>query len=282
MKTVSAYIANLLTHSYNADVSTFDASFLNKSIRNRMAATFCNTPADYYTYLKQNNNEEKEFLDSLHISYSEFFRNPLTFSVLEHIILPSLIQKKKNPKQKEIRIWSAACAGGQEAYSLAMLMEEFKNNDKNNLLYRIFATDHSKTQVNGARKGLYSTEAIDNLHLKRVNQWFTKRADTYAVKPELKKNIDFSVFDLLSRQFSSPPASIFGDFDLVICANLLYYYNSETRKIILEKITNCLALGGYLVTGEAERDIFLKHNYLEVFPQSGIFQSKNVMQLKKK
>ena len=85
------------------------------------------------------------------------------------------------------------------------------------------------------------------------------------------KDIDFSVFDLFSEQLSSPPASIFGDFNLVICANLLFYYKHEFRKIILEKVGSCLAKGGYLVTGETERDILLRYNYHEIFPQSAIF-----------
>jgi chemotaxis methyl-accepting protein methylase len=110
--------------------------------------------------------------------------------------------------------------------------------------------------------------------LKRVNQWFTKKSDTYSVKQELKKNIDFSVFDLFSGQFSSPPASIFGEFDIVVCANLLFYYKDEFRQAILEKTGNCMATGGYLVTGETERQILTDHNYTETFPQSAIFTRK--------
>jgi len=108
--------------------------------------------------------------------------------------------------------------------------------------------------------------------MKRVKQWFTKHADTYTIKPELKENIDFSVFDLFSEQLSAPPASIFGDFDLVVCANLLFYYKPEYQKVIVLKTGSSLANNGYLVVGETERDILQKHNYHEVFPQSAIFQ----------
>ena len=265
-------ILRIFLQSYGLDVSRYDVSFLNKSLQKRMTETHCESEETYCHLLEQNYNEGELFFDSLHNSYTEFFRNPLTFAVLERIILPSLMLKKKISKNKEIRIWSAACAAGQEAYSLAMLLEEIKNGNDENLNYRIFATDQSETQVNQSRKGTYSAAELNNLNMKRVKQWFTKQADSYSVKPELKQNIDFSVFDLFSEHLSAPPASIFGDFDLIICANLLFYYKPEFQKVIVEKTGNCLANNAYLVVGETERDILMKQNYLEVFPQSGIFQ----------
>ncbi|MEI7504649.1 MAG: CheR family methyltransferase, partial [Paludibacter sp.] len=94
------------------------------------------------------------------------------------------------------------------------------------------------------------------------------------IKPELMENIDFSVFDLLDNTSSSPATSIFGDFDIVICSNLLFYFNPESRKLIIDKVTNSISNDGYLVTGEAERAILLNHSFTEIFPQSGIFQRK--------
>ena len=110
------------------------------------------------------------------------------------------------------------------------------------------------------------------MNLMRVKQWFLNDKETYTINPLLKNNIDFSVLDLFNEQLSCPPASIFGDFDIVVCANLLFYYKQEFRKIILDKATNCLANNGYLVVGKTERDILLQHNFHEVYPQSGIFQ----------
>ena len=272
MKEEINHITELLMRSHGIDVSKFDESFLGKSLQKRITETFCGSFEVYYDLLEHSNKEGNIFFDSLHISYSEFFRNALTFSVLERIILPSLIQQKKSTKRQEIRIWSVACATGQECYSLAILLEELKNGDSEKINCRIFATDLDESQVNEARKGQYSDDALNNLNLKRVKQWFTRQGDTYTVKPELKEYIDFSVFDLFSQNLSSPPASIFGGFDLILCANLLFYYKSGYRKIILEKTSKCLADGGYLITGETERDIVMRHNYHEVFPQSAIFQ----------
>ncbi len=272
MKQTNQHITDLILQLQGVDVSKYDETFLNKSIQKRITETHCNSVQEYCALLEQKSNEGEYFLNSLHISYSEFFRNTLTYSALEHIVLPSIALQKRSTKQKEIRIWSAACAAGQESYSLAMLMEELKNGDCETIKYRIFATDQDQTQVIEAQKGQYTAEALNNLSLKRFNQWFTQLGNNYIVKQELKANIDFSVFDLFSEQLGCPPASIFGDFDLVVCANLLFYYKHEYQKMILEKTSGCRANGGYLICGETERDILIRHNFKEVFPQSAIFK----------
>jgi chemotaxis protein methyltransferase CheR len=264
-------IIRIMQQMHGSSFVAFDSSFLIKSLEKRLIATGNETAEEYADHLTENKDEANLFLQSIFITYSEFFRNPLTFAVLERIILPSIVMKNKNTNRKEIRIWSAACAAGQEAYSLAMLLEELKNGNKE-FTYRIFATDQCESQLNHALKGQYSADALNNLNLKRVKQWFRKQGENYTIKPELKENIDFSVFDLFNAQLSCPPASIFGDFDLLVCANLLFYYKGEYRKLILEKAEHSLANGGYIVAGEVERNILMKHNYREVFPQSAIFR----------
>lgn len=272
MNKIHHYISNLLFQSHGIDISKYNASFLDNSIRKRIIEVNSESPEEYYILITQSIQERESFLHSLQISYSAFFRNPLTFSVLEQIVFPALIAKKATSGHSEIRVWSAACASGHEAYSLAMVMEgvnEIRNIKTN---YRIFATDQVEMQIQQALEGKYPANSLSNISLRRVKQWFIKHGDTYAVKPELKLNIDFSEFDLFNEQYSSPPASIFGDFDLVMCANLLFYYKPEYQKKIIEKTTRCLSDGGFLVVGETERDILNHHNFREVFPQSGIFQ----------
>jgi chemotaxis methyl-accepting protein methylase len=259
-------------HTLGIDLSKFEDAFLKKSVSNRMDETFCDTEATYYSYLEQNQFESELFLNSLQISYTEFFRNSLTFSVLEKIIIPSIILKKTSSNRNEIRIWSAACAGGQETYSLAMLLKEFSNGHEEKINFRIFATDQSETQIQKAELGQYSESALNFLTMKRVNNWFTKQGDTWFIKPEIKEDIDFSVFNLFDDNYSSPPASIFGDFDLIICANLLFYYKPEYQKKIIRKTTNCLSKCGYLITGETEREILIHSGLHEVYPQTAIFQ----------
>jgi len=272
MKEINKKIIEILNRTIGVDVSKYNESFLLKSIQKRVDETRCNT-VDYYLNSLVNNNEEAAvLLASLQISYSEFFRNSLTFSVIEKILIPIIMLEKVNSKQKEIRIWSAACAAGQETYSLAILLNQFRNHEGEPIKFRIFATDQSEKQIEIAKNGFFDKSSLNNISLRHLNEWFIKEGELYKIKPELKQNIDFSVFDLLDNQYSSPSGSIFGDFDIVICANLLFYYKPQFRKIILDKINKGLATNGYLITGETERDFLLQQNALEVFPFSAIFR----------
>jgi chemotaxis protein methyltransferase CheR len=272
MTELKAKMTELLFQSHGIDISKYDDDFIEKSIIRRIQHNNCNSEEEYLSFFIENKMEGALFLDSLFISYSEFFRNSLTFAVLENLILPGILLKNSTNKKKEIRIWSAACAAGQEAYSLAMLLNEHKSAEGRMINFRIFATDYSEAQVTQAQQGQFQSIALNNLTLKRVTQWFKKRGESYIVKPELKERIDFSVFDLSCEDHSCPPNSIYGDFDIVLCANLLFYYNAEFRKKIMDKARHCLAKGGYVITGETEREIMLRYNFEEVYPQSCIFR----------
>lgn len=264
-------ISDFLGQSQGIDISSYDDSFLKKILQNRISASVCSTMEDYFSLLKHSNTEEKRLIASLQNNYSEFFRNALTFAVLERIVFPTLVQQKN---KKEVRIWSAACAQGQEDYSMAMLLEELRSCGSKTFKYRIFATDKYKDQINKAQEGTYPISALNNISFKRAEKWFTQRGDVFFIKPELKANIDFSVFDLLDKTCISPSVGIFGDFDIIFCANLLFYFNSESQKQIINKISKSVSDDGYIITGEAERDIFLKLNFKEVYVQSGIFKKK--------
>lgn len=254
------------------DLSIFNTSFLDHSIQKRITEIKTNSTEDYFKLLETNPNERETLMNSLQISFSEFFRNPLTFAVLERVVLPSLALKKK--KQKEIRIWSVACASGQEAYSIAILLEELIGRLPYTISYRIFATDHSEIQIQNAQKGQFYFASVKKLGLKRAEDWLSKQGDVYTVKPKLKEKIDFSVFDLLEEKNSSPPVSIFGDFDLIICANLLFYYQMKYREQMIQKASKCLAKEGYFVTDEVEREFLIDYGFVEMISPSAIFQKE--------
>jgi chemotaxis protein methyltransferase CheR len=265
-------IAEMLELSYGKKVSAFDDTFVAKSLANRRSALGELSLDDYFNLLKENRSEAEILHDSLHIAYSEFFRNPLTFAYLEQLVLPLLIAKKKKKREKEIRIWSAACASGQESYSLAILLDEMNGNLTEKFNFRIFGTDNDENELSKARMGIFGINSINKVSLKRYHAYFIRNKDSYAVSPLLKSYLDFSYFDLLSDQRSCPTPSIYGNFDLVVCSNLLFYYKPESRKQILDKISNTMAHGAYLITGETEREILLKNNYQEVFENSAIFK----------
>lgn len=272
MNEINLAITNLVFEAYGTDLSKYDASFLNKSIQKRITDTFCDSLESYFIYLENSYLERELLVLSMQVNYSIFFRNTFTFAILEHIILPSIISQKKASKQKEIRIWSSACASGQETYSLAILLNELSTVNNEEINYRIFATDYSEQRINEALLGQYSDTNLQHASMNRVNQWFVHHGNKYTVKEDLKKHIDFSVFDLLNEELSCPAASIFGDFDIVMCANLLFYYQPVYQKKIIEKALHSLNSNGYLITSETEREILLAQNLVEIFPQSGIFR----------
>ena len=142
--------------------------------------------------------------------------------MLEKIIFPRLFHEKEGSNQREIRIWSAACVTGQEAYSLAIILTEQNNSQ---VTFRIFATDQSDKQIEIAKKGIYSISTLNLVTLKRLDNWFLFNGKNYAVRDKIKANIEFSTFVLLNDVHMCPPSSIFGDFDIVFCANFFFITN---------------------------------------------------------
>lgn len=259
---------------HELDISMYETSFLERVIKTRMTALSIEDKDDYLLFLDKVPGESSEMIDLLSNSYSAFFRNTLTYSFLEHVILPALIGQKIKKNELEIRIWSAACASGQEAYSIAILLDEIVQRAKHPMACHIFATDINVDELHKAQRGVYQAAAVENVSLKRIRKYFTTQGYNFIVERSLEKYIDFSVFDLLSEQGNCPPASVYGNFDMVFCSNLLFYYRGEYRQRIIDKAGNCLAAGGFLITGETEREMVKENNYREVFHSSGIFQKR--------
>jgi chemotaxis protein methyltransferase CheR len=248
-------IVSLMSEKYFSDISVYDESFLQKTVLTRANDVLCQNLTDYLHYLESTSSEPLILSDSLNNSYSEFFRNPLTFLMLEQSVLPSIFGKKENCPNAEIRIWSAGCAAGQEAYSIALLTDNFRNSHYPEVSLRIFATDKSEKELSTARKGIYNSKSLKNLRLELVSKYFSNSGEFYSVFENIKKIIDFSFFDLLDKDVHSPAASIYGGFDIIMCSNLLFYYKPEIQNVILSKLAASLVTGGFLITGEAEADI---------------------------
>ncbi len=265
------YLKNITLKIHGVDFSVYDESFFSGIIEKRMKKIQSNSLEDYCELVLAHKTELQELIKSFNVNYSEFFRNSLTYSVLEHIVLPDLLQKKINHNKLEARIWSAACAAGQEPYSVAILFEELLNGKVNAPGYRIFATDQSEANVDEARKGLYQPLSLNKITIQRLNKWFTKTNNQYTINAEIRQNIDFSVFNLLDERQMCPKASIFGGFDIILLCNILFYYTETTRHQIIRKIEHCAAAGAYLLTGETEREILLQSGFSEVYPYSCIF-----------
>lgn len=268
-------IMRVMNQIHGKEISMYDESFLIKSLEKRWGEIGVETSTAYCKYLEENSAEADVLFRSLNINYSEFFRNSLTFALLEQLILPKLINQKSCGS--EIRVWSAGCSAGQEPYSIAILLDKLTTTSEKSIRFRIFATDTCQSALVMAREGLYDADAVQNIKLKQLRDYFTKRGETYTISPSLRDNITFSTYDLLDKFSANPPGSIYGDFDIVFCSNLLFYYKPDIRHFILQKVQQSMSENGYLVTGEAERGLVEKIGRLQmVAPPAAIFQIKNM------
>lgn len=262
MNTDLEKIILLMKQTPNRDISIYEQSFLLKSLERRQIATGIKNTAEYCRYLEKNIIEADAFYSSLHITFSQFFRDPITFALLEQLIFPSLISHK--PSGSEIRIWSAGCANGQEAYSMSMLFSDLAEASGKEITLRIFATDISLEALDAGRAGVYNQNAVQNVKIKHLNKYFTKQGDTYKIVPQLSQLINFSTYDLLDLSAANPPESIYGDFDIVMCSNVLFYYKSNLQQIIIKKLQHAISNNGYLVTGDAEKNLVENSTRLQI------------------
>ena len=263
-----------IIRKYDLDISGYDPFFLNRSLERRLQTIQCESPSIYFLILEQNAIEAKTFYHGLRVGYSAFFRDPMTFALLEQRILPELIDQHEKKGHTGLRIWSAGCSSGQEAWSIAILLDEFCAT-KPHLNWRIFATDIDEPDLENARAGIYSANEVGNIRLRHLETAFQKRDAYYVIEQRLRNRIEFSTYDLLDATTSSPPNSIFGDFDLILCCNVLLYYRPEQQRQILAKLMQGLAPSGYFVTGETERQLVSRESHMhEVTPSVPVFRRR--------
>jgi len=266
-------VIGIMHRVHGLDISGFKTHFLAKFIANRVAACHLPTPESYGDVLAEDPEEAIDFHASLRISYTEFFRNPLIFGILEEKILPHLIAAQKQAGRRELRVWSAGCATGQETWSIVMLLDELSRHWDPPSAYRVFATDVCGKHLEFARAGEYSNKAVGNVRQRHLEHYFLKIGDSHLISPHLRKQVDFGMHDLHDKNAACPSASIFGDFDLIFCCNLLFYYRPEIQRQILEKFARALHPGGYLVTDDSGRGLPMGHHDLyPVLPNAPIFQ----------
>ncbi len=245
-------VIKVMSEKYQTDISMFDDSFLAKTITGRISELSLKNRSDYVSYLADNQAESDFLRLALNNSFSEFFRNPLTFLMIEQLVLPKIFSRKVNDKSGEIRIWSAGCAAGQEPYSIAILAEDYRLVNRPDINLRIFGTDIIQKELSTASKGIFHFRSLQNTRLYHINKYFSNSGEFYSINSNIKDLVDFSLYDLLDENPGVPPSSIYGDFDIVMCSNLLFYYKPEIQKIILTRLSNSLVPGGFLITGEAE------------------------------
>lgn len=268
MDNIYLKILTYLKTERNFEYNAYHFTMLERRIKNRITQTTAKSPDDYLQYLKNTPDELDKLIDNFMINVSHFFRDPLCFEFVAKCILPNIIDAKIKEKENTLRIWSAGCSKGEEAYSIAIMLKEYIEREKIKLNIDLFATDFDAGAINTANRGIYAAESMKEVKLGFVDKYFTATDGKYTVNPGLKTMIRFSVYDLLDKHSYAPSESIFGDFDLVLCRNVLIYFNQEFQEIIFSKLLKSMKPKGILMLGETEAPI---SQFKEKFVQKSKF-----------
>lgn len=192
-----------------------------------------------------------------------FFRDRIPFEHIRTTILPALMASRE--RYKRIRIWCAAASTGQEPYSLAMAIKEM-GPALDNFRIEIVATDISREVLAKAEAGFYSQfEVQRGLPIQLLLKYFTQHGDLWQIAPEIRAMVQYRPFNLLS-DFSR-----LGVFDLVICRNVLIYFDQPTKSDVLDRLARVVPQDGFLILGAAETTVGLTQAFKSVPDKRGLY-----------
>ena len=199
---------------------------------------------EYYFELDRNKEELFEFLDRMTINVSEFYRNHKRWEILEKTILPPLLER-----EKQLKVWSAACSTGEEPYTLAMQLSKFRPLS----LIKITATDIDENAIARAKLATYQERSLQEAPEEMKKRFFIKDGNFYKVTDEIKQAVTFKKQNLLADPFEA-------NHDLIVCRNVLIYFTEEAKSHLYHKFSKALKKGGILFVGSTEQ-IFQPSKY---------------------
>ena len=226
---------------------------------------------DYNSYLyclKENPREMEGLIDALTIKVSHFFRNPFVFEALKKFVLPELIESRHG---EGLRVWSAGCARGEEAYSMAILLNEIMREE---LLFKylfILATDIDINALNDGQNALYTNEALSEVKKGYFDRYFAAEGDSHRLKDEMRAMVTFASHDITTCK--PPTEGIFSRYHIILCRNILMYLGRDMQERVFQSLSESLLNNGYLILGEAEIiPQQLSGDFHEVIPHTKVFR----------
>ncbi|MBD5639849.1 protein-glutamate O-methyltransferase CheR [Clostridium botulinum] len=231
------YFEEWVLKDFGINLKAYKQNQLQRRILSLMSRVGVNSVEEYINLLKKDKDQRIKFLDFITINVSEFFRNPEIFDELEKKIKIELL----NNTSGSLKIWSAACSIGAEPYSLSIIMDEISPNKK----HKIIATDLDMTILQRAKEGIYAQAEIKNIKKERLEKYFTKEGEKYKIKASIKNVVTFKKHDLILDNYEK-------DFDLIVCRNVVIYFNQDIKDNIYKKFSESLKKGGLLFVGATE------------------------------
>ncbi|HEX9101884.1 MAG TPA: chemotaxis protein CheB, partial [Polyangia bacterium] len=236
-------ILHLLRAQYGIDFAHYKPSTVTRRIERRLALTNQLDLASYAKVLAADPEQLNVLYKDLLIGVTRFFRDPEAFDCLQQKVVPAILSRVA--PNEEIRVWCAACATGEEIYSLAILFHEQLESAGRPLNLRLFATDVHRSSLDIASAGLYDEEAIADVTPARRQRYFVKDGNRYRVSKELRQLVVFAQHNLIS---DAP----FTRVDLITCRNLLIYFQPMVQRKVLSLLHFGLKTGGALLLGPSE------------------------------
>jgi len=227
------------------DFSEYKPSTVNRRIERRLAVNQIETIDDYVRFAQKTPAEVEALFRDLLIGVTDFFRDTAAFKALEEQVVPEIFARK--PSGATIRVWSPGCSTGEEAYSLAILLQERLDILKEGHKVQVFATDIDSRALATARAGVYAPDTAHNVSPTRLTRFFAPEdhGDGYRVKKSIRDLLVFSEQDVAK----DPP---FSKLDLISCRNVLIYMGAELQRRLLPLFHYALGPGGYLFLGASE------------------------------
>lgn len=260
----------LLKEKKGIDFSGYRRSLLRRSLQERLLDVGCQDPTSYLQRLHNDGSEQDYLLHEFTINYSRLFRNPLVFEILAERVIPQVMEQKSRSGQRELRVWSAGCAAGEEACSIAILIHQNLAEVSSDWTTHLFATDIDQESLGRADQGSYPRSACSDVKLGVLDQYFIPDGDQFTVCSSIREMIRYSYHDLTSV---APADSVFGTFDLVLCRNVLIYFSKELQDRVFDKIYRSVSKQGYLVLGESEcLSMELESKFVEVDRELRIYR----------
>ena len=245
------------------DFSTYKDATIVRRLRGRMNATGHASLAEYAKQLDKDGEEYAKLISSLLIKVTEFFRDPKVFDHLRTQTLPTLIEAARK-EGRQLRVWSAGCSTGEEAYSLAITLLEALGDDKV-LDVRVFATDIDGAAIAFARRGLYPPGALKKVPMEIRERYFLKSDGGYEAARSLRALMTFGEHDLGAR-------APFPRIDLILCRNVLIYFSLPMQRAALETFGFSLRDDGRLVLGPSETVAAMPAPYVEDHARMRIYR----------
>lgn len=243
---------------------------LENRLQNRIRELGLSSFEDYYYYLKfatdGQGDELKVLYDLVTTNETSFFRHPEQIEALKTVLKEYCL---RNPLCGPIKIWSAACSTGDEAYTVAIVILELSESLRSNLSSIIYGTDISHSVLKRAKEGIYSDYNLRSTPEEIKKKYFEPISPGYfKIKDHVKRLVRFEFFNLVDF----PSYYRFSNFDFVLCRNVLIYFGEEMKRKVIESIYKSLKSGGYLLLGHAET-LTQRYGFRpQVFPKAILYQ----------